>query len=147
MKFKGMSLIELVIVLGILSMVIACSTYNYFNIYNNCSNSNSIDFCNNYILHSLENSALYCKGKNEWGYILFKEDNEMNFYCDNKKIEIYKIPSGFKFENRDEFGKMISIDNFGTIRKECTIKYNDKKGETHRITIRVGTRYVQIKKE
>jgi prepilin-type N-terminal cleavage/methylation domain-containing protein len=144
---KGITMIELIIALSILAMAIGVCITNYFKFYDSWTNSTSVDLCNNYILHMIKNSALYCKNKNKSGYLLFSEENKVKFFCGNKKIEEYEIPLEFKFKNTESFYKRININNLGEVLTSCTINYQDKQGELHRITIRVGTRYVQIKNE
>lgn len=142
---KGTTLIELMVVLGVLVMIISFCITNYFKLYDSWTNSTNIDFCNNYILHMVKNSALYCKNENKSGYLLFTGKDKVKFYCDNKKIEEYEIPIEFRFINIESFNQRIGINNLGEILKACTINYEDIKGKVHIITIRVGTRYVQIK--
>lgn len=142
---KGLSLVELIIVLSILFTIISLCTINYFRLYNNWSNSANIDYCNNYILHMIKNSAVYCKYKNKSGYLLFGESEKVKFFCGNKKVNEYELPSGFKFIDTASFNQRISINNLGNVIKACTINYKDMKGKPHSITIRVATRYVQIK--
>ena len=94
----------------------------------------------------ISESALYCRWQNKSGYLLFSDDEKIvKFYCSNKRIRDYEVPKGFKFINTAHFNKRIEIDNLGAVITACTINYNDKKGDTHIITIRVATRYVQIK--
>ncbi|QGU96818.1 prepilin-type N-terminal cleavage/methylation domain-containing protein [Clostridium bovifaecis] len=142
---KGTTLIELILVLSVLVILMGFCITNYFKLYDNWANSTNIDFCNNYILHMLKNSAVYCENENKSGYLLFIGENKVKFYCDNKKIKEYKIPMGFRFINIESFNQRIGVNNLGEILKACTINYEDIKGKVHIITIRVGTRYAQIK--
>jgi prepilin-type N-terminal cleavage/methylation domain-containing protein len=145
-KARGFSLIELVIVLSILVVIVGLGNMNLRVFHSNIINSTNVDYFNNKILHMISESALYCRWQNKSGYLLFSDDEKIvKFYCSNKRIRDYEVPKGFKFINTAHFNKRIEIDNLGAVITACTINYNDKKGDTHIITIRVATRYVQIK--
>lgn len=145
-KVKGVSLIELIIVLSILVTIVSFGSINFINLYRGMSNSINISYFDNKILHIISESTLYCKSKNKSGYLLFSDDyRKIKFFCNNLKVKEYEIPDKFMFINTDSFNKRIGINNLGSVTQACTINYKDEKGKTHIITIRVATRYVQIK--
>jgi prepilin-type N-terminal cleavage/methylation domain-containing protein len=145
-KVKGFSLIELIIVLSIIVIIVGLSSINFVGLYNGSRNSTNVSYFNNKILHIISESALYCKSQNKSGYLLFSDDSKkIKFFCNNIKIKEYEAPNKFIFINTDSFHKRIGINNLGSVIQSCTINYIDEKGETHIITIRVATRYVQIK--
>lgn len=149
MKYKnhrGITLIELVISLSIIFSIISICSINLIKVNKSFMNNVSVDFFNNYMLQIIGNSALYCKEHNRSGYLLFKEDNKtIKFFCNNSKVDEYKLPKGFEFVSPEVFQRKIEIDNLGMVIKACTINYIDSKDNMNTITIRVGTRYVQIK--
>lgn len=142
---RGVTLIEVIVVLQIMFLIISFSSLSFIKFYNNWNNGVNIDYSNNYILDMIKNSAVYCKKENKSGYLLFLGEGKVDFYCSSKKVEKYDISDGFKFVNTEAFDKMIKINNLGEVITPCTITYKDKKGENHYITIRVGTRYAKVK--
>lgn len=142
---RGITLIEVIVVLQIMFLIISFSSASFIKLYNNWNNRVSVDYSNNYILDMIKNSAVYCKKENKSGYLLFIGGGKVDFYCSNKKVEQYDISDGFKFVNTEIFNKMIRINNLGEVLTPCTITYKDNKGGNHSITIRVGTRYAKVK--
>ncbi|EES90791.1 prepilin-type N-terminal cleavage/methylation domain-containing protein [Clostridium botulinum] len=142
---KGYSLVELLVVLSILFLIIGYCGIKCNKFKEVYSNSIEVDFSNNYILHMLQNSSLYCKNENKSGRLDFGFDNRVKFYCDEKLIKVYEIPKEFKFVNADLFNCNININNLGVIYTACRISYKDKKEKLHDITIRVGSHYVKVK--
>ncbi|CAG7840982.1 potassium transporter TrkG [Clostridium novyi B str. ATCC 27606] len=142
---KGYSLVELLVVLSILFLIIGYCGVKCNKFKEVYSNNIEVDFCNNYILHMLQNSSLYCKNENKSGRLDFGFDNRVKFYCNEKLIKVYEIPKEFKFVNADLFNCNININNLGVIYTACRISYKDKKEKLHDITIRVGSHYVKVK--
>ncbi|MCY6370333.1 prepilin-type N-terminal cleavage/methylation domain-containing protein [Clostridium ganghwense] len=144
-KKKGTTLIEVVIVLSIISILSGISITNCYGIYNSTLNSFNVDICNNSILHIINDSKQYCKGKNKTGYLVF-DSRSITFHC-GLTVKSYEMPKEFKLEsiNTSSGKQLIYIDNLGNTSDACTITYKDRKGKNHFITLRVGTNYVQIK--
>lgn len=142
---KGYSLVELLVVLSILFLIIGYCGIKCNKFKEVYSNNIEVDFSNNYILHMLQNSSLYCKNENKSGRLDFGFDNRVKFYCNEKLIKVYEIPKEFKFVNADLFNCNININNLGVIYTACRISYKDKKEKLHYITIRVGSHYVKVK--
>ena len=159
-RYKGVTLIELIITLSLLSILLSFSFIS-INSLKNYENNIDIDYCNNSILSLIDNAKLYCKKENSSGHIqLDLGRNEMTFYCDNKKIEEYILPKKFILYNINSEYKRIRINingmtidgtgldgmtTNGVTTNACTITFRDRKNELHKITIRVGTNYVEVK--
>lgn len=143
---KGFSLIEVLIVLSVLLIILSLGNINFRIFHSNVINSTTVSYFNNKILHIISESALYCKLQNKSGYLLFSDDGKkIKFFCNNIKVREYEVPGKFAFKDIENFYKRIGINNLGAVTQACTINYNDEKGVTHTITIRVATRYVQVK--
>lgn len=147
-KNKGFTLIEVVICLGILLVIVSISISNIFKLNKVITTNTGVNFYDNYILSIISNSSKYCQLENKSGYLLFDDkNNSIKFFCNNSNIEQYEGLKGFKFVDAELFNKTIEINNFGILTKSCTIKYMDSLGKINSITIRVGTKYVQIKEK
>ena len=80
---KGVTLIELITTLCLLSILISFSLISIVYL-KNYENNIDVDYCNNSILQLIDNSKLYCKKENSSGYIQFdKLGNEVTFYCNS----------------------------------------------------------------
>ena len=170
-KDKGVTLIELIITLSLLSILLSFSLISIDSL-KNYENNIDIDYCNNSILELIDNAKLYCKKENSNGYIQFDLlENEIMFNCySNKtnefeKIEKYILPRKFTIYYINSEYNRIRINIYGTsadgmsiygtglngmtpsaaTTDSCTIKFRDRRGNLHTITIRVGTNYVQVK--
>jgi prepilin-type N-terminal cleavage/methylation domain-containing protein len=166
---KGVTLIELIITLSLLSILLSFSLLS-INSLKNYENNIDIDYCNNSILGLIDNSKLYCKKENSSGYIQFDlVSNEITFYCYSKqgqkaqqaqKIEKYILPRKFTIYNINSEYNRIRISINGMIidgtgidgmttnsvtTDSCTITFKDSRNSLHKITIRVGTNYVEVK--
>ncbi|ABK62040.1 hypothetical protein [Clostridium novyi] len=142
---KGYSLVELLVIIGILFIIVGGCSLNLYKFHRQWSNNTNVDFCDNYILHVLQNSALYCKQQNVSGRLEFCDKNKIKFYINEELIRVYEIPKEFKFMSSGVFNNNVKINNFGTIITACTISYEDANKDVHDITIRVGSHYVKVK--
>ena len=138
---RGYSLVELLVVISILFIIVGGCALNLYKFHKQWSNNTNVDFCDNYILHVLQNSALYCKQQNTSGVLEFCDKNKIKFYINNELVRDYEIPEEFEFMN----SFVVLIDNFGVIFTACTISYEDVNKDVHNITIRVGSHYVKVK--
>lgn len=145
-KEKGLTLIEILIVLSIVIITMLFANMNFNLFYRNVINNTNVNLLNNKILHIVSESSLYCKLQNKSGYLLFSDDGKkVKFFCNNIKINEYEVPNKFTFVDTESFYKRVGINNLGTVTEACTIRYKDGKEQIHTLTIRVGTKYVQIK--
>lgn len=142
---KGYSLVELLVVISILFIIVGGCILNLYKFHKQWSNNTNIDFCDNYILHVLQNSALYCKQQNASGRLEFCDKNKIRFYINEELVRVYEIPKEFEFMSSGVFNNNVKINNFGTIVTACTICYEDANKDVHDITIRVGSHYVKVK--
>lgn len=143
-KNKGFTLIELILVLGIISIFLSFSLINIGG-YRKLNNEIDVDLFSNSLLNYINDSKEYCRYNNTGGHIYF--DSERNLITLNigiREINKLALPDGFSLKEVGKDNK-IKITNIGTTGSSCTIKFKDRKGETHDITMCVGTEYVQIK--
>lgn len=145
---KGFSLIELIIVISIIS-ILSLSIVNYIKSYNYYENKIYVDECDNSILMFINRAKMYCKSKQCSGLIIFdKVSNAIDFYENNTKhMDAYALPEGFALNSITlGSGKVgISINNKGITVDACSIVYIDRYNNSHKLTISVGTAYVEIK--
>lgn len=143
-KKKGFTVIELLIVIGMISILFSCSLVN-FGGYNKLQNRIDVDIFSNSLINLINNSKEYCRDKNIGGYLYF--DTEKNFVCLNSGTQrVYKLELPDKFTlNIVRPGNKIKIDNRGITEDACTIQYKDREGEMHCITMCVGTAFVEFK--
>jgi Tfp pilus assembly protein PilE len=64
-KKKGITLIEIILILSILAILSSMTIRNYHCIYSTTLNSFSVDMCSNSILHIINDSKQYCRSKNK----------------------------------------------------------------------------------
>lgn len=140
-KNKGFTLIELILVLGIVSVLLSFSLINIGG-YRKLNNKIDTDFFSNSLLNYINNSKGYCRDNNIGGYIYFDiERNLITLVCGIREINNLPLPDGFNLQESGRENKII-ITNIGTTGSSCTIKFKDRQGETHNITMCVGTAYV-----
>ncbi|WP_241428169.1 type II secretion system protein [Clostridium sp. DJ247] len=143
-KHKGFTFIELIIVLSILCTIFSMSLVNIGG-YSKLQNSIDVDVFSNDVVNFINNSKSYCRDNNIGGYIYFDTNkNSVSFICGLKKIYTLNLPDKFTL-NIVRPGNKIKIDNRGITSDACTIRYKDRKGKPHYITMSVGTAYVEIK--
>ncbi|AZV56095.1 type II secretion system protein [Clostridium sp. AWRP] len=144
-KKRGFTVIELLLVLSIFSILLSFSLVN-LGTFSNLKNKIDVDLTNNNILDFINKSKTYCRDeKEEGGYIYFDtKNNEITFNVELGEIFKLKLPEGFVL-NRVREDNRIKIDNMGITEDACSIKFKDRKGEMHCITMCVGTAYVDIK--
>jgi prepilin-type N-terminal cleavage/methylation domain-containing protein len=144
MRNKGFTLIEIIMVVGIMSVLLSYSLIK-FNGYSKLENRMDIDMFANSLINFINNSKEYCRDNNIYGYIYFStEENNISFNCGAEQIYYLSLPKKFTI-NIVRPGNSIKIDNRGMTGSACTIAYKDREEEIHNITISVGTAYVDIK--
>jgi prepilin-type N-terminal cleavage/methylation domain len=143
-KNKGFTLLELVLVLGITSIFLSLSLINIRG-YRELNNKIDVELFSNSLLNYINNSKEYCRDNSIGGYIYFDlERNIITLNCGIKQISSLPLPADFSLKQVGADNK-IKITNIGTTGSSCTIKFMDREGEPHDITMCVGTEYVQIK--
>jgi prepilin-type N-terminal cleavage/methylation domain-containing protein len=144
---KGYSLNELIIVIAIFSILSGLLIKGALN-YKTYSNKIDVDYCNNSIMKFINSAKAYCRNKEKSGYIYFDSPNGIIYFLTGEVLEDkYALPAGFRLNDVNlGIGKYaIEIDARGFTNNACTISYVDRKRSMHRITMCVGTSYVEIK--
>jgi prepilin-type N-terminal cleavage/methylation domain-containing protein len=143
----GYTLNEIVITIAIVTIISSFLVKGFLN-YKIYLNRMDVEYCNNSIMNLLNGAKGYCRNKGVNGYIFFDGKNGVIYFMSGKElVDKYSIPSKFKLNNVNlGTGKYaINIDVRGFTSDACTISYQDREGSTHKITICVGTSYVEIK--
>lgn len=144
MKYKGFTLIELVIVISIAASVF----WGSMNIIKSCKrikNNTEYKGCSNSILRFIQSSKEYCRKNYAAGRIYVNENGILCFTANNTIIKRLRIPEGFNTLHINTKDGRIIINEAGLVSSACTISYNDREKENHNITIWVGTFCADIK--
>lgn len=143
-KNKGFTILELMLVLGVISVFLSFSLINLGG-YRKLNNKIDVELFSNSLLNYINSSKGYCRDNRVSGYMYFdSERNLITLNCGPKEINSLCLPEGFKLKEVLT-DKKIKITKIGTTGSSCTIKFIDRQGESHDITMCVGTEYVQIK--
>ncbi|WP_368487847.1 type II secretion system protein [Clostridium sp. BJN0013] len=144
-KSKGFTLIELILVIGLFSMLLSFSLIN-MGAFSSIKNKIDVDLTGNRIVNFINNSKLYCRDKGkQGGYIYFNvRDGNITFNSGLTEISKMELPEGFTLNQVSDDNK-IKIDSRGITADACSIKFKDRKGELHCLTMCVGTAYVEFK--
>jgi prepilin-type N-terminal cleavage/methylation domain-containing protein len=143
-KKRGFTIIELIIVLGMVSILLSITLIN-FGGYNKLKNKVDVDVFSNSLINLVNNSKEYCRDNNIGGYLYFDTEKSV-IYLNCGLQQVYKLQSPDKFKlNIVRPGNKIKIDNRGITEDACTIQYKDRENEIHCITMCVGTAFVEFK--
>lgn len=143
-KKKGFTFIELIMVLSILAILFSYSLVSLSG-YNQLQNKIDVDLFSNNIINFINRSKSYCRDNQSGGYIYFDIINKrISLNCDGHEVYNLNVPQGFTL-NMVRSTNKIKIDNLGVSADACSIKFKDRKGEYHCLTMCVGTAYVEIK--
>lgn len=144
-KKKGFTLIEVLTVISIILIFIFSGDF-CVNAYGKMLNSLDVSYCSNSITGFILNAKLYCRKNDVSGCMFFDiEKNKIILSSNMKLINEYIMPKGFKLLSVNAPSKFIYINNKGIVENACTIRYRDRRDSYHRITICVGSGYVEIK--
>lgn len=142
---KGFTLIEVLVVLSIIMIIFSSGTC-IIKSYKNICCSVDVQSCNNSIVSFIMDSKHYCRNNGVPGVIIFDTlNNTISLSVYLNTIRKYKLPDKFKLEEITSVDKVITLNSKGLTGDACKIKYLDRKGNEHMITMRVGTFYVEIK--
>ncbi|UZQ50891.1 type II secretion system protein [Clostridium kluyveri] len=144
-KLKGFTLIELILVIGLFSILLSFTLIN-MGAFSSMKNRIDVDLTGNRIINFINNSKIYCRDKGkQGGYIYFNvKDGNITFSSGLEEIFKMELPEGFTL-NQVSNDNRIKIDNRGITADACSIKFKDRKGEMHCLTMCVGTTYVEFK--
>ncbi len=144
---KGFTLIELMISISII-LILMTFTFTTYSGFNRTVNKMDVDFFSNSMVNFINNSKQYSRINNCSTNITFDTENKKIYLSDNSKIvkRLY-VPKGFKLNtvNTSRGKDKIYIDNRGVTTDACTIRYLDRMGGWHNISICVGSAYAEIK--
>ncbi|GAA0177238.1 hypothetical protein SH2C18_05040 [Clostridium sediminicola] len=140
-KNKGLSLLEVIIVLSIIMIFTNFCVFNYYSFMKNIRNNMDIDICSNEIVKIVDYGKFYCKLNKDYGELRLQDDDKIVFKCDDK-VRYYGLPNDFQLY---PYPKRIIINGEGEIGKACSIYFYDERKVKHCITIRVATNYVKVK--
>lgn len=142
---KGITLIELIAVLAIMSIIFSIS-YMPIKAFNHIENNIEFEYVNDSIFSFLNISKIKCKEKRKVGIIYFDlAKNSIYFFLDNRKISFYQFPKGYTITNLNLEGLKMNIDIRGQSFNGGTLIYKDREKGLHTITFHVGQDYVDIK--
>ncbi|NLM35399.1 MAG: prepilin-type N-terminal cleavage/methylation domain-containing protein [Clostridiales bacterium] len=144
---KGYTFIELLMVLCIISILFLIMTKGIKG-YKRLENDIVVEQCSNSIMTFIYSCREYCYLNKVEGYILCDQvSNTFSFYTGSSRKQILRLPQGFELDllNTASQNQRINIDYKGFTSDACTIKYFDLYGIEHKLTISVGTAYVEIK--
>lgn len=141
---KGFTLIELIIVISILSIIFSYSLVSLGAI-SNLENKIDVDIFDNKLLCFINRSKVYCREKQVGGDIGFNL-NRRNITFNNGIQEIFKMDFPENFDIVSSTNRhIITINDRGIVKNACSIKFKDRKGNMHCITICVGSFYAEVK--
>ena len=144
---KGFTLIELTVVLAILGTIAGCSVLS-FKYYKEVQNKMDADYYCNAVVSFINNSKMYCRENSCSAKISFdKIGNRMRLDEGLKIVRQLKFPSNitlFHYDTNREDND-IKIDNKGASSESGSITLMDNNSKPYRITMGVGTAYVENK--
>jgi prepilin-type N-terminal cleavage/methylation domain-containing protein len=145
---RGFTLIELVIVIGIMSTLAGCSFISV-RYYKTIKNKVDADYYCNALVSFINSSKMYCRENSCSATVSFdigrnkiklnKGINTISELSFGNKITLYKF-KGRRISND------IAIDKQGYSNDAFTVVLMDNNLKRHEISMRVGTGYVKIKK-
>lgn len=141
---RGFTLIELIVVLGILSVV----TFLFkpsLKIYSDKKAEIEMNYALEGIIEIINLGKSY--GRLTGGTILIKfMSREVAIYHGTKEIEKFIIPDSIRGVYLSDGIKSIEINPFGLVKKAKSIELRGYSGINKTITVKVGTSYVSEKK-
>lgn len=142
---NGFTLIEVLIALSII-MISFSFSIGIIKSYKKIFCSTDVQKCSSLIVSFIMEAKHYCRNNNAPGTIIFDTANNVMIYSVNTNVvRKYKLPDGFKLSEINSKDRMITINSNGLTGSACSVKYIDREGNEHKITMRVGTFYVEIK--
>lgn len=145
-KHKGVTLIETIVTLVILSILFSIGTigYSFFNKVTTEMKNEEIIY---EIVDLITYAKIYCKNKNTTGVIFFN-NNEIEFLVNRKKVVMIENLGDLYLINLDDnpiAGELILNINKNGIATPMSIILVNNSGERYEITIAVGSNRVRCK--
>lgn len=145
---RGYTLIELIVVLGILSIIMAI-IYPNLMVYHNKRADVDLQYTVDEIIQFINAGKIYARSIQgiSNSNIMIKFSNEkilMN--KGTSTVKSIKVPNTIKKIVLSDGINSLEINRFGEIRKAKSINIYDFRGRYETITIKVGTSYVSRKK-
>lgn len=142
---KGFTLIEVIVVISIMTILFGYSLLNLRSL-DRIENNVDVQLFGNTLVDFIINSKKYCRDNNLNGYIYFvTSKGTAQLCCGTNVISSVKLPENFTELSVNRTGGKITIDNKGFSKDACTIKFKDRKGGIHYLTMCVGTSNVEFK--
>lgn len=144
---KGVTLIELIVILSIMSITLIASS-KVFMESRYFENKMKVQYTGNSIMMFINEARQYCRANKCSGYIQGDvAGNILEFYSTtNRRISVYRPAEGTVLYQFTMSDNSIEIDKNGTTSDAGTIIYKDKFGKVEKVTIRVGSEYVHFYK-
>ena len=143
---KGFTLIEIVLIIGIISIISGCSIMSV-RYYKTIKNKVDADYYCNAVVHFINSSKMYCRENSSSATVVFdigrnkmKLNSGINTIREltfKDKITLYEVNG--RRTNND-----IVIDKRGYSNDGFTIVLRDNNLIRHEISMRVGTGYVKV---
>jgi len=145
MKKHGFTLIELLMAVSIMTVLFSCSLMSV----RSCravSNRIDVEVFGNSLVNFITASKKHCRDNDTGGYVyIIAARNIVQMSCGTEVKKKLKMPEGFRDLYVNRTGSKILIDNKGFTSDACTIRFRDRLGALHYVTISVGTAYVDFK--
>lgn len=141
---KGFLLIELILVIGIISIILSIGMMS-FRFLKNYENQIAVEHYSNEVVNFINYNKSYSRrGYHDVIIYVDRLRNEISSYHKTKLIAKMKLPQNIKvsYFNQDS----IKINKFGYSGSSFTLELKDDSGDINTITMLVGTNYVNIKK-
>lgn len=144
---KGFTLIELTVVLGIMGIIAGCSVLS-FKYYKEVQNKMDAEYYCNAVVSFINNSKMYCREKSCSAVITFDiKGNIIKLDVGTKTVSKLILSNKITLDNvtGTQVDKDILIDRMGYTSDSGTITLKDNNLVYYKITMGVGTAYVENK--
>jgi prepilin-type N-terminal cleavage/methylation domain-containing protein len=144
-KKGGFTLIEVMVALAIAAVLFGYSLMNMRS-YSNMVNDMDVQVFGNTLANFIITSKIYCRDNGVNCYIYFvTASNTVQLNYGTRVIKKLKMPAGFSGISINRTGSRMLIDNLGFTKDACTIRFTDRNGGIHYLTVSVGTANVEFK--
>ncbi|MHC1721124.1 MAG: type II secretion system protein [Clostridiaceae bacterium] len=141
----GFTLIEVIVALAMFTVLFGCSLINIRS-YSKLINDMDVQIFGNTLANFIISSKIYCRDNRVNCYIYFiTSSNTVQLNCGTRVLKKLKLPRGFSGIYINRTGSKMLIDNLGFTKDACTIRFTDRNGGLHYLTVSVGTANVEFK--